>query len=244
MQLATKFGIRRENGERGIDNRPEWIREACDASLRRLGMDHIDLYYMHRRTRRCRSRRASAPWASSWRGQGAAPRALRGEPGPLRAAHATHPIAALQSEWSLFTRDLEEEIVPTARELGVAIVPYSPLGRGELAGTLDIDAEDDFRRFLPRFQEGNREHNLGSRRASARSRGGGLHACPARARVAPPSGRGRGADPRHEARALLEENAAAVDVELTPEQLHELDEPCPRGGGGRPLPAGMATVER
>jgi aryl-alcohol dehydrogenase-like predicted oxidoreductase len=144
VRLATKFGIRREGGVRRIDNSPEWIHPACDASLRRLGVERIDLYYMHRR-------KPDVPIEES---VGAMAELVKeGKVGhlglsevsaeTLRAACAVHPIAALQSEWSLFTRGLEVEIVPTAREHGVGIVPYSPLGRGELTGALEIAADDD-----------------------------------------------------------------------------------------------------
>ena len=205
VQLATKFAIRRDDsGNRSIDNSPEWIPQACDASLRRLGVDHIDLYYMHRRN-------PDVPIEESVGAMGELVSAGKVRhlglsevsADTLRAAQDTHPITALQSEWSLFTREIEEEIIPTARELGVGIVPYSPLGRGELTGALDIEADDDFRRFLPRFQEGAREHNLEllARRARDR-RGGGLHAGAARAGVAPPPGRRRGADPGHQAREV------------------------------------------
>ena len=135
VQLATKFANRRENGRRWVDNRPEWIREACDASLRRLGVERIDLYYMHRRSPEVpieESVGAMAELVSE--GKVAHLGLSEVNPETLRAANAVHPITALQSEWSLFTRELEREIVPTARELGVGIVPYSPLGRGELTG--------------------------------------------------------------------------------------------------------------
>ena len=249
VQLATKFAIRRDdNGERSIDNRPEWIREACDASLRRLGVDHIDLYYMHRRT-------PEVPIEESVGAMGELVAAGKVRqlglsevsPDTLRAAHATHPIAALQSEWSLFTRDLEEEIVPTARELGVAIVPYSPLGRGELCGTLDIEAEDDFRRFLPRFQEGHREHNL-RLQARVREIAAEVGCTPVQLALAWLLHQGEDVVPipGTKREQYLEENAAAVDVELTPEQLQELDEAVPRGAvsGDRYPAESMATVER
>jgi aryl-alcohol dehydrogenase-like predicted oxidoreductase len=249
VELATKFAIRRDDsGARSIDNRPEWIHEACDASLRRLGVDHIDLYYMHRRT-------PEVPIEESVGAMGelvAAGKVLHlglseVSPDTLRAAHATHPIAALQSEWSLFTRDLEEEIVPTARELGVAIVAYSPLGRGELAGTLDIEAEDDFRRFLPRFQEGNRAHNLGLQ-ARVREIAAEVGCTPVQLALAWLLHQGEDVVPipGTKRERYLEENAGAVDVELTPDQLQELDEAVPRGAviGDRYPAESMATVER
>jgi aryl-alcohol dehydrogenase-like predicted oxidoreductase len=161
VQLATKFAIRRENGERRIDNSPGWIREACEGSLRRLGVERIDLYYMHRRNPEVpieESVGAMAELVAEGKVAHLGLSEVNAE--TLRAANAVHPIAALQSEWSLFTRELEQEIVPTARELGVGIVPYSPLGRGELTGSVDMSADDDFRRSSPRFQQGNRERNL------------------------------------------------------------------------------------
>jgi aryl-alcohol dehydrogenase-like predicted oxidoreductase len=249
VQLATKFAIRRDdNGERSIDNRPEWILKACDASLRRLGVDHIDLYYMHRRTREVPIEE-SVGAMSELVAAGKVRQLGLSEVSPdtLRAAHATHPIAALQSEWSLFTRDLEEEIVPTARELGVAIVPYSPLGRGELCGTLDIEAEDDFRRFLPRFQEGHRQHNL-RLQARVREIAAEVGCTPVQLALAWLLHQGEDVVPipGTKREQYLEENAAAVDVELTPEQLQELDEAVPRGAvsGDRYPAESMATVER
>ena len=128
--MATKFGIRREGSERRIDNSPEWIREACEASLSRLEIDRIDLYYMHRRNPEVpieESVGAMAKLVSEGKVGHLGLSEVSAE--TLRAACEVHPIAALQSEWSLFTRDLEQEIVPKARELGVGIVPYSPLGR-------------------------------------------------------------------------------------------------------------------
>ena len=158
------------------------------------------------------------------RGQGRAPRALSEvNAETLRAANAVHPIAALQSEWSLFTRELEREIVPTARELGVGIVPYSPLGRGELTGASSTSAlDDDFRRNSPRFQEGNRERNLELRRAGrARSPSGG-GCTPAQLALAwlLAPGRGRRADPRHQrVPAASRRTPRPSDIELTDEQL-------------------------
>src|ERR671933_1634065 len=154
--LATKFGNRRrEDGSRFVDNRPEWIREACEASLKRLGTDVIDLYYMHRRDPDVpveESVGAMAELVDAGKVRHLGLSEVSAE--TLRAACGVHPIAALQSEWSLFTRGLEAEIVPAARELGVGIVPYSPIGRGLLAGALsspDDLASDDFRRASPRW---------------------------------------------------------------------------------------------
>ncbi|MDX6720662.1 MAG: hypothetical protein QOJ63_2916 [Solirubrobacteraceae bacterium] len=157
--LATKFGIVREEGSRRVDSSPEYARRACEASLRRLGVDHIDLYYMHRRN-------PDVPIEETIGGmaelvdEGKVRHLGLSEVNAdtLRAACAVHPIAALQSEWSLWTRGIEAEIVPAARELGVGIVPYSPVGRGFLTGryaSIDDLSPDDFRRYSPRFQGDN-----------------------------------------------------------------------------------------
>ncbi len=167
MVLATKFGIRRNPGEyaRSIDNSPQYARSACEASLRRLGRDHIDLYYVHRLDRLQDVEEVI----------GALSRLIEeGKIGhiglcevsaeTLRRAHSVHPIAALQTEYSLWTRDVETEILPTCQELGIGFVPYSPLGRGFLTGTFDQNsrfATDDFRAMLPRFAPDNMKHNHG-----------------------------------------------------------------------------------
>jgi aryl-alcohol dehydrogenase-like predicted oxidoreductase len=165
--VATKFAnVRGENGEfLGIRGDAEYVRQACDASLRRLGVDHIDLYYQHRvdvnvPIEETVGAMASLVQAGKVRHLGLSEAGAE----TIRRAHAVHPIAALQSEWSLWSRDIEESIVPTARELGIGIVAYSPLGRGFLTGqyTSATDfAADDFRAVgQPRFAEENLEHNL------------------------------------------------------------------------------------
>src|ERR671933_584257 len=155
---------RPDGGRRWVDNSPEWIRQACEDSLQRLGVDVIDLYYMHRRDPEVPIEESVGAMAALVQ-QGKVRHLGLSEvsAATLRAAAAVHPIAALQSEWSLFTRGLEEEIVPTARELGIGIVPYSPIGRGLLAGALtstDTLSADDFRRQHPRFSRENLERNL------------------------------------------------------------------------------------
>lgn len=166
--LATKFAITRKPDDphyRGIDNSPEYIRAAVDASLRRLGIDTIDLYYMHRRDPGVPIEETVGVMAELVR-QGKV-RALglsevTGE--ELRAGHAVHPITAVQSEWSLFSRDVERTAVPAAAELGVTFVPYSPLGRGFLTGSFAQAGElndTDFRRHMPRFTGTNAAHNAG-----------------------------------------------------------------------------------
>jgi aryl-alcohol dehydrogenase-like predicted oxidoreductase len=248
VQLATKFGNRREGDRRWVDNRPEWIREACDASLSRLGVEQIDLYYMHRRDPNVPIEESVGAMAELV-AQGKVRHLGLSEVSAdtLRAAHAVHPITALQSEWSLFTRDLEKEIVPTARELGVGIVPYSPLGRGELTGALgEIAAEGDFRSSAPRFQRENREHNL---RLVARLTeiADELGCTPAQLALAWLLRQGEDVAPIPGTRRIkyLEENAAAADIELSDERVHELEELFPIGAaaGDRYAPAGMQTVE-
>jgi aryl-alcohol dehydrogenase-like predicted oxidoreductase len=249
VQVATKFAVRRDGGERRIDNSPEWIRRACEDSLRRLGVDRIDLYYMHRRNPRVpieESVGAMAELASE--GKVAHLGLSEVSADTLRAACEVHPIAALQSEWSLFTRELEDEIVPTARELGVGIVPYSPLGRGELTGAVDIAAEDDTRSngYFPRFRRENRDRNL---RLVERAReiAAEVGCTPAQLALAWLLHQGDDVVPIPGTRRItrLEENASAVEVELTEDQLRALDETFAPGvtAGDRYTPDGMASIE-
>jgi aryl-alcohol dehydrogenase-like predicted oxidoreductase len=164
--LATKFGIRRapDGSALGISGRPEYVREACDASLQRLGIDRIDLYYQHRVDPQVPIEETVGAMADLVKAGKVRHLGLSEASGAtLRRAAAVHPIAALQSEWSLWTRDLELDALPVARELGVGIVAYSPLGRGFLTGAIrDVDslAKDDWRRQNPRFQGEHLAHNL------------------------------------------------------------------------------------
>ena len=247
VQLATKFGVRREGGVRRIDNSPEWIHAACDASLRRLGVERIDLYYMHRRN-------PDVPIEES---VGAMAELVKeGKVGhlglsevsaeTLRAACAVHPIAALQSEWSLFTRMIEQEIIPTARELGVGIVPYSPLGRGELTGALEIAADDDFRASAPRFQRENRERNL-QLVERARKIADEVGCTPAQLALAWLLHQGDDVAPIPGTKRIryLEENAAAAEVQLSGAQLATLNQTFAPGvtAGERYRPEAMKTIE-
>jgi aryl-alcohol dehydrogenase-like predicted oxidoreductase len=247
VQLATKFGNRRDGDRRWIDNSPEWIRTACDASLERLGIEQIDLYYMHRRDPNVPVEESVGAMAELVR-EGKVRHLGLSEVSAetLRAAYAVHPITALQSEWSLFTRELEREIVPTARELGVGIVPYSPLGRGELTGALDITAEDDFRRSVPRFQRENREHNLRLVEQLTEI-ANGLDCTPAQLALAWLLHQGHDVVPIPGTRRIkrLDENAAADQIVLSGEHLRALDELFPPGvaAGDRYAEAGMQTVE-
>ncbi len=227
--LATKFGNVFRDGQRTVDGSPAYVHEACDASLERLGVDHIDLYYLHRPD-------TTVPIEETVGAMGELVAAGKvrhlglseGSADTVRRAAATHPIAALQSEWSLFSRDIEDEIVPACREHGIGIVPYSPLGRGLLTGTVtDLGelADNDFRRGVPRFADGNLEHNLGL--VAVVQEIAAAHGCTA-AQVALAWLLAQGADvvpiPGTKRRRYLEENLAAVDVELTAEDLARLGE--------------------
>ena len=245
VQLASKFAIRREDGRRWIDNRPEWIHEACEASLQRLQTDRIDLYYMHRRDPDVpieESVGAMAELVDAGKVAHLGLSEVNAE--TLRQANAVHPIAALQSEWSLFTRGLEAEIVPTARELGVGIVPYSPLGRGELTGSVDISADDDFRRSSPRFQQGNREQNLELVERFTQI-AAEIGRTPAQLALAWLLHQGDDVAPIPGTRRVsrIEENAAAADIALGSEQLATLDELFPPGVTAGDRYADMAAVE-
>ncbi len=231
--LATKFGnVRSEDGDfLGIDGSPEYVREACEASLRRLGLDHIDLYYQHRvdpdvpieETVGAMGRLVEEGKVR-WLGLSEA------APETIRRAHAERPIAALQTEYSLWSRDPEAEILPTVRELGIGFVAYSPLGRGFLTGRFqrfeDLP-EDDWRRFSPRFQGENFEKNLelvDRVEALADEKGCtpaqlALAWVMAQEGVVPIPGTTR--------RSHLEENVAALEVELTPDELARLEEAFP-----------------
>ncbi|SEJ95276.1 Predicted oxidoreductase [Sphingobium sp. AP50] len=164
--IATKFGYARTPetpDDWSLDNRPEFIRKAADASLQRLGVDVIDLYYMHRRSADvplAESIGAMAELVEAGKVRALGLSAVSAE--ELREAHAIHPIAALQSEWSIFTRTIEAEIIPTAVELGVTVVPYSPLGRGMLTGQAFANAigSNDARNHFPRFSPENRDANM------------------------------------------------------------------------------------
>lgn len=247
--LATKFGVRREGGGRSIENSPEYVRAACDASLRRLGVDHIDLYYMHRRNPDVPVEESVGAMAELVR-QGKVRHLGLSEVSAetLRKAASVHPIAALQSEYSLFTRGLEAEILPAAREVGTALVAYSPISRGLLAGTVPPAEElpdDDFRKFAPRNVGENARHNAalaGEVRRIAES--AGLTA----AQLALAWLLAQGDDivpiPGTKRLKYLEENVAAASVTLSPEQLAELERAVPPGAVRGERYPDMSHVER
>jgi aryl-alcohol dehydrogenase-like predicted oxidoreductase len=246
VQLASKFAIRRADGERWIDNSPEWIREACEQSLARLQVERIDLYYMHRRNPDVPIEESVGAMAGLVeQGKVAHLGLSEVNADTLRAANAVHPIAALQSEWSLFTRGIEAEIVRAARELGVGIVPYSPLGRGELTGSVDMSADDDFRRGSPRFQGENRERNLELVEQLTQI-AAEVGCTPAQLALAWLLHQGDDVVPIPGTRRVhrLEENAEAAEVQLTAEQLERLDELFPPGVTAGDRYADMSVVER
>ena len=249
--LATKFGNQRlADGRRVVNGDPAYVRQACDASLERLGVDHIDLYYQHRVDR-------SVPVEETWGAlaelvQAGKVRYLgisEAAPATVRRAHAVHPVSAGQYEWSLFSRDLEEELVPTLRELGIGLVAYSPLGRGFLSGRItspDDFGEDDFRRDHPRFSGESFARNLELvDRVRALAEGKGV--TPSQLAIAWVLAQGDDVVPipGTKRRRYLEENLGALEVELTPGDLAAIEKATPRGSvaGARYNPEMMANVD-
>ncbi|MEV0395724.1 aldo/keto reductase [Polymorphospora rubra] len=238
--LATKFGNRftGENGATGqpgayVDSSPTWARQACDASLARLGIDTIDLYYLHRRDPATPIEDTMAALADLVR---AGKVRLLGlsevSPATLRAAHAVHPVAAVQMEYSLFTRDVEGEMLATCRELGVALVAYSPVGRGWLTGgiTSREQVSGDWRAGAPRFAEENFDANL-ALVERVRAVAAEIGCTPAQAALAWLLAQGDDILPIPGTKRVryLEENAAAADLRLTSAQIAELDSAVPAG---------------
>jgi len=233
--IATKFGIvRHPDGRREINGRPEYVRSACDASLKRLGIEQIDLYYQHRVDRTVPIEEtvgamAELIKAGKVRYLGLSEASAK----TIRRAHATYPISAVQSEYSLWSRDIENEVLPTLRELGIGLVAYSPLGRGFLSGeykTLDDLPPNDFRRLNPRFQGENFKRNLEVvervKRIAAEK-----GVTPSQLALAWVYARGEDivAIPGTKRRKYLEENAAADKIQLTASDLARIEEVAPKG---------------
>jgi aryl-alcohol dehydrogenase-like predicted oxidoreductase len=235
--LATKFAIVRDKNRpdlRGVSGKPDYVKAACDASLRRLGVDTIDLYYQHRVDPDTPIEETVSAMADLVRAGKVKYLGLsEAAPATIRRAHAVHPISALQTEYSLWTRDPEEGVLQTTRELGIAFVAYSPLGRGFLTGQykkFEDFASDDYRRFSPRFQGENFQKNLDlvarveaiakEKKCTASqlvlawllAQGGDIIPIPGTKR-----------------RKYLEENAGALNVQLTAADLHRIDEVAPKG---------------
>jgi aryl-alcohol dehydrogenase-like predicted oxidoreductase len=245
--LATKFAIEVDgDGHRRINGRPEYVHQCCDESLTRLGLDHIDLYYQHRVDPEVPIE--DTVGAMSELVEAGKVRYLglsEASASSLERASAVHPIAALQSEWSLWTRDLEDEVLGAARRLGIGIVPFSPLGRGFLTGTIksrDDFGADDFRRTNPRFETDNFDVNLAivaevERLAAAKDITAG--------QLALAWLLAQGDDvvpiPGTKRRTYLDENMAAVEVELTPDDLAGIEEVAAQGSFAGARYAGSST---
>ena len=248
--VATKFGFKIESGAMaGVDGTPENVRRACDASLQRLGIDTIDLFYQHRRDRTVPIEETVGAMAELVK-EGKVKHLGLSEVGPetLRRAHAVHPVAALQSEYSLWERGIEAEILPTLRELGIGLVPYSPLGRGFLTGEIksyeDIP-EDDYRRNDPRYQGENFAKNMelvDVVKDIARSK----NAAPGQIALAWLLAQGEDIVPIPGTKRLkyLEENAASAAISLTSDDLARLNALATQTAGPRYGERGMGMVER
>ena len=254
VTLATKFGNeRREDGSWvGVNGKPEYVRKACDASLQRLGVDHIDLYYQHRVDPEVPIEETVGAMkelveAGKVRFLGLSEAA----PETIRRAHAVHPISALQTEYSLFSRDVEDEILPALRELGIGFVAYSPLGRGFLTGAWksieDLPEGDTRRGRFPRFQEENFKKNL-ELVERVREIAGEKGVTPGQLALAWLLHQGDDIVPipGTKRRKYLEENAAAVDIVLTDEDLARIEEAMPKGSaaGERYAEQQMRAVNR
>jgi aryl-alcohol dehydrogenase-like predicted oxidoreductase len=243
--VATKFGFKFEGGTRGVDGSPATVKRVAEASLKRLNIDVIDLYYQHRRDPNVPIEETVGAMHELVE-EGKVRFLGLSEVGAatLRCAQSVHPISALQSEYSLWERDLEAEILPAIRELGIGLVPYSPLGRGFLTGAVQVDAlgEDDWRRTNPRFSEANAQKNqhlvdvvkqIATRR----------NATPAQIALAWVLAQGNDVVPIPGTKrvAYLEDNVGAVNVTLTPDDLRDLDA---LGGSvaGERYDAGMMTL--
>jgi aryl-alcohol dehydrogenase-like predicted oxidoreductase len=250
--LATKFGNERlEDGTRvGVNGQPDYVRQACDASLARLGVDHVDLYYQHRVD-------PSVPVEETWGALAELVAAGKvrhigiseAAPATIRRAHQVHPVTAVQTEWSLWSRDVEDNgVLATVRELGIGFVAYAPLGRGFLSGTIrsidDLD-ENDFRRHSPRFQGENFQKNL-ELLERVRQIATEKDVTPSQLALAWVLAQGEDAVPipgtKH--RHYLDENIGALDIQLSEDDLRALDAAVPVGSSVGDRYADMSSVNR
>lgn len=249
--LATKFAIVRDPSNphvRGVSGKPEYVRAACEASLKRLGVEVIDLYYQHRVDPNTPIEETVGAMADLVRAGKVRYLGLsEASPATIRRAHAVHPLAALQTEYSLWTRDPEGEVLPTTRELGIAFVAYSPLGRGFLTGQIkrfeDL-AEDDYRRLSPRFQGKNFQKNLdlvARVELLAREK----NCTPSQLALAWLLAQGNDIIPIPGTKRTkyLEENVGALDVKLTADDLKRIEEVAPKGvASGLRYPEAMMSL--
>ena len=250
VTIATKFGFKIENGQMaGVDGSPANVKRACDESLKRLGIDAIDLFYQHRPDRDVPIEDTVGAMAELVK-EGKVKHLGLSEAGPerLRRAQATHPIAALQSEYSLWERGLEADILPTLRELGIGLVPFSPLGRGFLTGEIksyDDIPEGDYRRNDPRYQGENFGKNLALVRV-VQEIAAAKNAAPGQVALAWLLAQGADIVPIPGTKRVkyLQENAAATEVSLGHEDLAKLEELATQTSGPRYGEGGMKMVER
>jgi aryl-alcohol dehydrogenase-like predicted oxidoreductase len=250
--LATKFGIVRDADDpsrRGVEGRPEYVRKSIEGSLARLGVDHVDLYYQHRVDPDTPIEDTVGAMAELVRDGKVRYLGLsEAAPDTLRRAHAIHPISALQTEYSLWSRDPEDEVLPTVRELGIGFVAYSPLGRGFLSGRFqspeDLE-EGDFRLRNPRFQGENFQRNL-ELVERVREIAEEKNATPAQLALAWVLAQGEDIVPipGTKRRERLEENVAALDVELTDADLERIEAAFPKGATAGDRYPDMSTVNR
>ena len=249
--IATKFGNEwnAEGKMIGVNGRPEYVKAACEASLRRLGTDHIDLYYQHRVDRNTPIEETVGAMSDLVR-EGKVRYIGLSEAGPqtIHKAHAIHPITALQTEYSLWSRDVEDDILPTCRELGIGFVAYSPLGRGFLTGDIksyEDFAEDDSRRISPRFQGDNFNKNL-ELVSKIQELAATKNCKPSQLALAWLLTQGSDIVPipGTKRRVYLDENIGALQVNLTPEELRIIDEIAPKGAasGNRYPEASMQNL--
>ncbi len=250
--LATKFGIVRdpENPQaRGISGRPEYVKQSCDASLRRLGVDHVDLYYQHRVDPKTPIEETVGAM-SELVDEGKVRFVGLSEAGAdtIRRAHEVHPITAVQSEYSLWSRDIEDEVIPALRDLGIGLVAYSPLGRGFLSGqikSIDDLEPDDYRRHSPRFQGDNFDKNLGLvRQVEELAAEKGV--TPSQLALAWVLHRGEDVVPipGTKRRRYLEENVAATEIELSDDEVERIASALPEPAGMRYAEEMMRSVGR
>jgi aryl-alcohol dehydrogenase-like predicted oxidoreductase len=252
VRVATKFGFvggKDGKGGGGIDGRPAYVREACDGSLRRLGIDRIDLFYQHRVDPKVPIEETVGAMAELVRqGKVRYLGLCEAAPATIRRAHAVHPISALQTEYSLWSRDPEDEVLPTVRELGIGFVAYSPLGRGFLTGQLrrfeDLPP-DDWRRHRPRFQGENFQKNL-ELVDRVKEIAATKQVTPAQLALAWLLAQGEGLVPipGTKRRKNLEENVAALGITLTREDLERINEAAPKGAASGERYEDMSVVDR
>jgi aryl-alcohol dehydrogenase-like predicted oxidoreductase len=251
LVVATKFGnVRGPDGRWvGVNGRPEYVRQSCDGSLRRLGVETIDLYYQHRVDPSVPIEETVGAMAELVRmGKVRYLGLSEAAPQTIRRAHKVHPIAAIQTEYSLWTRDPEDDVLPTVRELGIGFVAYSPLGRGFLTGRFRDPEElpaEDWRRMVPRFQGDNFRKNL-DLAERIRWLASELNISPAQLALAWLLAQGDDIVPipGTKQRRYLEENVAAANVLLSRDDLLRLSEIAPRGAAAGPRYADMSTVNR